>query len=422
LSQNLPADGPPEGPLASPPRSLRTSPSRLRLLLGAFGDPGHAFPMIALGRALAARGHEVSLQTWSRWEDDVRSEGMRFEPAPEYHVFPTRERPLKPYEAVRRATDQTRPLVAALRPDAVVADILTLAPALAGELEGLPVATVIPHVDPRTAAGWPPYSAGARSPRTAVGRRLWSAASRLTDAGLERGRVELNETRRRVGLPALDRVHGGISQALAMVATFPQLEYPRPALPSTHVVGPLLWEPPAGAVALPPGDAPLVLIAPSTSQDPEQRLLRATLDGLADMPVRVLASTNRRALPVPTPPNARLVDWVSYSRTMPHCDVVVCHGGHGTIALALSSGCVVVVVPAAGDMNENAARIDWAGLGVRVPRRLCGPRAVRLAVERALSEPHLRSRAAAIAAWSRDHDAPAQAADLVEHLAVRRTN
>jgi UDP:flavonoid glycosyltransferase YjiC (YdhE family) len=33
----------------------------LRLLLGAFGDPGHAFPAIALGRALAARGHEVVL-------------------------------------------------------------------------------------------------------------------------------------------------------------------------------------------------------------------------------------------------------------------------------------------------------------------------------------------------------------------------
>ena len=41
---------------------------RRRLLLGAFGDPGHAFPMIALGRELAARGHDVTLQTWTRWQ------------------------------------------------------------------------------------------------------------------------------------------------------------------------------------------------------------------------------------------------------------------------------------------------------------------------------------------------------------------
>ena len=35
----------------------------MRVLLGAFGDPGHAFPMIALARGLTARGHEVTLQT-----------------------------------------------------------------------------------------------------------------------------------------------------------------------------------------------------------------------------------------------------------------------------------------------------------------------------------------------------------------------
>ncbi|HEY7620541.1 MAG TPA: nucleotide disphospho-sugar-binding domain-containing protein [Solirubrobacteraceae bacterium] len=419
---------------ASAPRAARAPhdapaprPARapLRLLLGAFGDPGHAFPMLALGGALAARGHEVTLQTWTRWRDDVLAAGMRFEAAPEYHVFPTRERPLAPYDAVRRATVQTRPVVAALRPDAVVADILTLAPALAGELEGVPVATVIPHLDPRTEPGWPPYSVGARRPRTIVGRRLWGAAARVTDAGLERGRVELNETRRLVGLSPLARVHGGISEALALAATFPQLEYARAVPPpATHVVGPLLWEPPSGAFVVPPGDEPLVLVAPSTSQDPSHGLLRASLAALADLPVRVVAAWNGRPLspPVDVPPNARLVEWVSYARTMPHCDVVVCHGGHGTVARALHCGCVVVVVPAAGDMNENAARIDWAGVGVRVPRRLCGPRAVRLAVERALSDTRMRVHAESISAWSRSHDAAAHAADLIEDLAVRQAN
>jgi UDP:flavonoid glycosyltransferase YjiC (YdhE family) len=397
----------------------------LRIFLGAFGDPGHAFPMIALGGALVSRGHSVVLQTWSRWADDVRAAGMAFEPAPEYHVFPTRERPLKPYEAVARATADTRPLVASARPDAVVADILTLAPALAAELEGVPVATVIPHVDPRSAPGWPPYSLGARLPRTALGRRGWRALSRVTDAGLEHGRRELNETRRRLGLPPLAHVHGGISRALAMVATFPALEYPREvAEASTHVVGPLLWEPPFGDVELPPGDAPLVLVAPSTSQDPSHRLLRAALRGLADAPVRVLATWNRRppAEPLEVPANARLVEWVSYARTMPRCDVVVCHGGHGTVARALASGCVVVAVPAAGDMNENAARLDWAGLGVRVPRRLCAPGPVRLAVDRALAEPRLRANVRAVAGWLDDHDPGARAAELIEDLAVRHTN
>ena len=72
-------------------------------MLGAFGDPGHAFPMIALGRELASRGHEVSVQTWARWRSEIERLGMAFAAAPEYHVFPTLDRPLKPYEAVVRA-------------------------------------------------------------------------------------------------------------------------------------------------------------------------------------------------------------------------------------------------------------------------------------------------------------------------------
>ena len=48
-------------------------------------------------------------------------------------------------------------------------------------------------------------------------------------------------------------------------------------------------------------------------------------------------------------------------------DLVVCHVGHGTLMRALTSGVPVVACPAAGDMNENAARADWAGVGVRLP-------------------------------------------------------
>jgi UDP:flavonoid glycosyltransferase YjiC (YdhE family) len=398
----------------------------LRVLLGAFGDPGHAFPVLALGRALRARGHEVLVETWERWRPHAEAEGLAFAPAPEYHVFPTEARPLKPYEAVARAVDVTRPLIADYAPDVVVADILTLAPALAAELQGVPVATLIPHVDPRGEPGRAPYSVGARLPRTAAGRGLWRRFDGVVGRGLTLGRRELNETRRRVGLPALAHVHGGISHQLALVATFPQLEYPRAVpLPGTHVVGPLLWEPPYDDVELPDGPVtwPLVLVAPSTSQDPHHRLLRAALAGLAKLPVRVLATWNRRPLEPPpsVPPNARLVEWVSYSRTMPRCDLVVCHAGHGTVARALEAGCVVVAAPAAGDMNENAARLDWAGAGVRIPRRLVTPRVVGLAVERALGDPRHAQRAAELAAWARAHDPPGRAAQLVEELAARRT-
>ncbi len=343
-----------------------------RVLLGAFGDPGHAFPMIALGRGLAARGHDVTLQTWTRWRESVEAEGLRFAAAPEYHVFPNGgpgAPPLDFYEAVVHATRDTLPLVRHLEPEVVVADILTLAPALAAELEGVPWATLIPHVHPHPPAGAPIYSIGARLPRPPLGRAVWRRAPRPVAHGLERGRRDLNAVRERVGLPPLAHVHGGTSRELALVGTFPQLEYPRVWPAHTHVVGPLIWEPPTADVAHPPGDDPLVRIAPAPAQAPEHRLLRAALKGLADAPVRVLATWNRRLppAPLPVPANARVVEWLSYARTMPLCDVVVCHAGHGTLARALACGCAVVACPVLGDMSENAARLDWTGAGVRLP-------------------------------------------------------
>src|SRR5437764_1340490 len=252
--------------------------------------------MMALGRELAARGHDVTLQTWQRWSEEVEAEGMRFAAAPEYHVFPTEARPLKPYQPVVRAAHQT----------------------------------------------------------------------------------------------------------------LPQLEYPRRWPPGVHVVGPLAWELPSEDVELPPGDAPLVLVAPSTVHDKEFALVRATLAALADEPVRVIAAWNRRPPPtdvqIDVPANARLVPWLSYRRVMPSCDVVVGHAGHGTMVRALESGCVVVACPAAGDMGENAARVDWAGVGVRLPRRFVKPGPLRLAIRRALGDPRMRARAGELAAWAAGND------------------
>jgi len=386
--------------------AARAAARPLRVYLGAFGDPGHAFPMLALGEALVARGHTVALQTWRRWQAPTEAAGIEFAAAPEYQVFPTRERPLMPYQAAVRAARETVPSVRSFAPDIAVSDILTPAPALAAELCGVPVATLVPHVHPWSAPGFPPYSLGARLPRTRAGAWMWRRFDRLTARGLELGRSEYNGCRARLGLAPLPWLHTGLSRALTLVGTLPQLEYPRRWEPWLRVVGPLLWEPPGERVELPPGDEPVVLVAPSTAQDPEHRMLRAALAGLARAPVRVIATHGGRvpARPFTVPENAVLVPWLSYGRSMPGADVVITHGGHGTLARALSCGCALVVCPAGGDMAENAARADWAGVGVRVPRRLVGARTLRLAVQRALGDPGLRERAHAAAAWIAAHD------------------
>jgi UDP:flavonoid glycosyltransferase YjiC (YdhE family) len=344
---------------------------------------------------------------------------MRFAAAPEYQLLPTRERPLKPYQAAVRAAEETMPLLREADPDAVVVDILTVAASLAAERDGRRWVTLVPHLLPTPEPGFPPYSVGARLPRTPLGAAGWRALRPLLRRGEEQGRRELNGARARLGLAPLDYAHGGISRRMALVATLPQLEYPRrPWPPWARVTGPLLWEQPFEDVAPPPGSEPLVVVAPSTSQDPDQHMLRAALEGLADEPVRVLATINRRPPPGPiaVPPNARVVDWISYARSFPAADAVICHTGHGTVARALASGAPIVGCPAAGDQAENAARLAWAGAGVSLPRRLITPRGVRLALRKLLADPGYAARAAELARWVGENDGAGTAASLVEQL------
>ena len=104
------ADGQPDGVDGRGPRRaaarrrrarrLSAAGARLRLFLGAFGQPGHAFPMLALGAELAAAATRSLSRPGRAGADTSSASGMQFVAAPEYPVFPTRERPLTPYEAV----------------------------------------------------------------------------------------------------------------------------------------------------------------------------------------------------------------------------------------------------------------------------------------------------------------------------------
>ena len=173
----------------------------MRFLVAAFGDAGHVFPAIALGRALSRHGHTVTIETWEERRAAVEGAGLGFAAAEEYRMFP----PPDPDSAEgAHAADAARallPLLEEMRPHAVVSDILTLAPALAAEAAGVPLATLIPHIYPVVEPGLPFFAIGLQPPRTRLGRRAWREGQRALNIGLEHGRKDLNRQRARVGLP-----------------------------------------------------------------------------------------------------------------------------------------------------------------------------------------------------------------------------
>ncbi len=395
----------------------------MRFLVAAFGDPGHVFPAIALGRALRGRGHEVTIETWEERRGAVEGAGLAFAAAEEYRMFPPPDPDSTDGAHAAEAARALLPLLEEMRPHAVISDILTLAPSLAAERAGVPLATLIPHIYPVVEPGLPFFAVGLQPPRTPLGRAVWRTGQRALNIGLEHGRRDLNRQRERLGLPPVVGFHGGISPELALVATFPQLEYPRHWPAGVEISGPLTFELPHPEIELPPGKEPLVLVAPSTAHDSENHLVRTALAALVGEPVRVVATTNKVVpqSPIEVPANAILVDWLSYSQLMPAASLVVSHGGHGTVARALAAGTPVLVCPFTGDMSETAMRVSWSGCGLSLPWRLCRPAPLRWAIRRLLADESFAARARELAAWAKQNDGAERAAGLVEELARSRS-
>ena len=293
-------------------------------------------------RELAARGHDVTLETWSKWREHAEREGMRFAPAPEYQVFPTRGRPLKPYAAAVRASAETRRLIRDVDPEVVVADILTVAAALAAELEGRPWATLVPHVLPDGRARLPGLRGGRRLPAHAAGRAALAARPPAADARRAAGARASSTRRARASASARSSTCTAASRASSRWSPPSPSSSTRAASRSRGCASP-------GRCS---GSSPTARSScrPATTRSCWSRRAPPRTPSTGCCAPRSTGWPASRCAcwrpptgapperPLDVPANARLVDWVSYARTMPRCAAVVCHAGHGTVARALACG------------------------------------------------------------------------------------
>ena len=302
--------------------TARADPERspLRIFLGAFGQPGHAFPMLALGTAAGPARPPGDLRDLGAVARARRRRGHGVRRRrPSTRSFPTQEQPLTPYEAVVRATAPTRAAIAAgagrgrARHPHAGARARRRARGRAGrDTRPPPVSGDAPRASP-------PYSIGARLPRTQAGAPFWGVFERPAREGAC-GRDATSSTRRGGGWGC--RRSSGCTAASARA--LPGRDVPAARVPARVAASTRTSSARCSGsrrrptVEPPPGDEPLVVVAPSTSHDPGQRLLRAALEGLRGSDVRVLPSRTAARSPASARTNgrARLVNWMSYGRTI----------------------------------------------------------------------------------------------------------
>ena len=241
----------------------------------------------------------------------------------------------------------------------------------------------------------PPLPVSARLPRS-WNRLVYSIVDALLIDRALAG--PLNDFRRSLGLPPVKRIFNSwIHSPDRVIGLFPDWFAPQPPdwPRQTVLTGfPLYDESDVTAVDpaverfLIDGPAPIAF-TPGSAMRHAQRFFAEAVRTCRILGCRgVLLSRHAENMPANLPPDVRHVDYVPFSRLLPHCAALVHHGGIGTAAQALAAGIPQLVVPMAHDQPDNAARLNRLGVAEVLPaRRFRAPRAsaaLKLAMDQSL--------------------------------------
>ncbi|MBF6354591.1 glycosyl transferase [Nocardia higoensis] len=360
----------------------------MRVAVVAGPDPGHAFPALALCERFLAAGDEPVLFTGPRWFDTAKSAGIpvrRLKGLAPRTIDDDADAGQRIHERAAHISTEILPDLGAMLPELVVSDVLTAGGGMAAERLGVPWVELSPHPLYLPSKGLPPIGSGLAVGEGVRGRLRDSVLRALTDRAVRKGEQQRSRARQSVGLSATDP-----GPAARLLATLPALEVPRPDWPdNAHLVGPLLWEPTDDVLELPPGDDPLVMVAPSTAHTGVAGMVDTVLRALDGAGVRV-------AISMLDAPPSELPSWATaglgrQDELLRHAAVVVGGGGHGLLAKTLLAGVPIITVPGGGDQWELANRAARQGSSIVV--RPPTVESVRAAVREMLDHPRYTAAA-----------------------------
>ena len=308
----------------------------MRVLFTAYGGHGHVLPLMGVARALAGDGHEVLVATAPDLCPFVASRGVPAEPAgmtdgaavaEAHHRWPeTRSTPAGAWTlrmfcqiAAPAMAADVGPLIDRWRPHVVVRE--------EGE-HGGPVAAAVAGVP------WVTHA--------------WGSPLPARESLVELGRLVAPAWQRpRLNPPTGTALYG----AAVLDPCPPSLYLHEPALPARHAVRPTLVEGTAPAGNPRPTRRRLAYVGFGTVPlfRPPPDLVRSVVDALLALDFDVTVSTGDAEvachLEAVNDDRVRVQPWVDLTPLLRSCDLVVCHGGAGTVLAALAAGVPLLLLP-----------------------------------------------------------------------------
>ncbi len=367
----------------------------MKFLFTTFEGGGHVPPAILAASLLMAKGHEILFVSDQANRDAAQAAGLRFHPwtdAPNRRAGGRRDDPLADWREIwppavvkavcdavitgpakAYATD-TADLIRRFRPDVVVTNELLFGVLVACEAAGVSTAILTGNL-------WcfpnrpdvPPFGPGWRPARSEFEHRREASARRMIERWYDVGLSDLNAARAALGLTPSPCVLDQLATADAIVIGASGAFDFGDAAPSpfTHA-GPLFDIASDGARSdLVDPNRRNVLVSFSTTFQSQSSLMARCLRALEPLDVNVVATTGPAVDPeaLPSTRNARIVRYAPHDAIVPYCDLVICHGGHGTLLRPLLSGVPVLCLPMGRDHADNGRRVVERGAGAMLSRR-----------------------------------------------------
>ncbi len=277
--------------------------------------------------------------------------------------------------ARNQARDTTQALCS-VPAEQVVTSFFALGAMIAAEARQIPFDVLMPNVYALQAKGMPPMGTGMKPARGALGllrdRLVGAATAHMIDRyALER----INALRLDYELAPIATTWEQVRRARRqLILTSEAFDFPAELPDSARDVGPILddpvwasdkpWTPPAG-------DAPLVLVAMSSTFQNQAACLQRVADALGTLPVRGLVTVGPAIAPeaIRAPANVSVMASAPHREVLSQARLVVTHGGHGTVIKALAAGLPLVILHHGRDQADNAVRVTERGAGAAVSRR-----------------------------------------------------
>lgn len=333
----------------------------MRILVTFVGGVGHLMPLLPLGRAARAAGHEVAFAGSGGLVPRIEEAGFvayATSPSPHHSGAPA-SRDLTPVRVMgeratevefaenfatrgaRRMASAVPEVIEEFRPDVVVRDETDLGTTIAAELGDLPVVT-----------------------------HLVLASGLLVRPELVAPRLDV--VRAEHGLapdPDLSRLTSGTILSDAP-PSFRSPDSPLALAPLHYRSGPVRRVHPRTGRPLVHGT--LGTIFNTTSGD----LLERLVAGLAELEADVVVTVGREIDPAelgPLPAHVRIERFVPHDELLARASLVVSHGGSGSFMGSLAHGLPSVLLPLGADQPHNARRARELGLATTMDAATATP-------------------------------------------------